>query len=161
MHTHERSEKSRSRFFPLPVLLVGLCAASACGNDGSEPTGSDGPFRLSYHLDATFGAPHGGQPIEIAVIRVSNGTTVARTSGVISATQDPSFALETGAILQEGESYHVRYWIDSNFGGGTVGVCDPPAVDHQWSTEFLSVANDIDFIASHQPALIEDVCDSF
>jgi hypothetical protein len=57
--------------------------------------------------------------------------------------------------------YEVHYWIDSNIRGGTLGVCDPKAIDHQWSVEFLSVAGDIDWTASYSPGLTEDVCDSF
>lgn len=54
----------------------------------------------------------------------------------MSATQDPSFSLFTGAVLKKGATYEIHYWIDSNTGGGTPGVCDPKAIDHQWSTEF-------------------------
>jgi hypothetical protein len=55
----------------------------------------------------------------------------------------------------------VHYWIDSNFGGGTAGVCDARAIDHQWRMELLGVSNDVDFTTAHQPALTEDVCGTF
>jgi len=63
--------------------------------------------------------------------------------------------------MQAGIDYEVHYWIDSNIGGGTLNVCDPKAIDHQWSVEFAAVANDKDLTVSHNDALTEDVCETF
>ena len=117
------------------------------------------PFRLTFSLDASFQAPHGGQSIQIAVVR--GGVVVAQASGTVSATQNPSFYFDAGAVLEEGIAHEVHYWIDSNIGGGSSGVCDPKAIDHQWSTEFVWPTNDVDFPVSYQPWLIEDVCGTF
>ncbi len=119
----------------------------------------DGPFQLKFSLDASFQALHGGQPIEIAVVR--NGVVIALASGTVSATQNPAFSFTAGAVLERGATHQVRYWIDSNIGGGTQGVCDPKTIDHQWSTEFPWPTNDVDFTVSYQQWLIEDVCDTF
>ncbi|NNG16346.1 MAG: hypothetical protein HKM89_07690, partial [Gemmatimonadales bacterium] len=126
------------------------------------PGSGPGPYQLTFELDASFQGPHGGQDISVALVRASDGSVIAQQSGTVSATQDPSFSLSPGAVLQHGVTYEVHYWIDSNFGGGTAGVCDPKAIDHQWSVEFLSVSNDLGtWTASHVPALTEDVCATF
>jgi len=80
---------------------------------------------------------------------------------VVSATQNPSFSFNAGAVLQRGVGYEVHYWIDSNIAGGSPGVCDPKAIDHQWSFEILSATNDVMFTTSYNPALTEDVCGTF
>jgi hypothetical protein len=118
-----------------------------------------GPFRLSFSLDASFQATHGGHPIHIAVVR--GGVVVAQTNGTVSATQNPSFSFAAGAVLEQGIAHEVHYWIDSNIGGGTPGVCDPKAIDHQWSTEFSWPTNDVDITVSYQTWLVEDVCGTF
>jgi hypothetical protein len=120
-----------------------------------------GPFRLTFSLDGSFQGPHGGQAINIAVVRASDDVVVARGNGRVSATQNPSFTFSAGAVLQRGVAYEVHYWIDSNFGGGTIGVCDPKEIDHQWSVEFLFPTNDVMFTTAHNPALTEHVCETF
>jgi hypothetical protein len=35
-----------------------------------------------------------------------------------------SFFFDAGAVLEQGIAHEVHYWIDSNIGGGTSGVCD-------------------------------------
>ena len=64
-------------------------------------------------------------------------------------------------LLEEGEAYQVHYWIDSNFGGGTVGVCDPKANDHQWNVAIAAVAGDVTITESHNAANTVDVCTTF
>jgi hypothetical protein len=140
----------------LLVLVLGFFVGTACNDEGPA-----GPFRLTFNLDASFQGAHGGQPIAIALVRTSDGSVVVQANGAVSATQDPSFTWSTGAVMQAGNDFEVHYWIDSNFGGGTAGVCDPKANDHQWSVELLSVSNDVTWTASHEPALTEDVCSSF
>ncbi len=140
------------------VLVLAFSAGSACNDETTDPAG---PFRLTFKLDAGFQGAHGGQPIAIAIVRTSDGSVVGQANGAVSATQAPSFTWETGPVMQAGIDYEVHYWIDSNFGGGTLGVCDPKANDHQWSVEFLSVSNDVDWTTGHEPALTEDVCTTF
>lgn len=143
----------------LLVLVLAFSASSACNSETTtEPAGS---FRLTFNLDASFQAPHGGQPIAVALVRASDGSIVVEATGAVSATQNPSFTWSTGPVMQTGTNYEVHYWIDSNIGGGTLGVCDPEANDHQWSVELLAVANDVNFTTAHQPALTEDVCPTF
>jgi hypothetical protein len=142
------------------VLALVFLAGSGCESDDTL-TGSDPPYDLMFALDATFQAPHGGQPIEWAVVRTFDDVVVAQGNGTVSSTANPSFSFTAGSVLDQGEDYEVHYWIDSNIGGGTPGVCDPKAIDHQWSVGFLSVTNDINFITSYQPALTEDVCATF
>jgi len=97
----------------------------------------------------------------MALIRSSDGVVIAEQTGTVSATQNPSFSFAAGAVMQRGTAYAVHYWIDSNIGGGLVGNCDHKDFDHQWSVEFPSPTNDVDFTVSHDPALTEDVCSTF
>jgi len=142
----------------LVVLVLALLVGAACSEDEIVGTG---PYDLTFNLDASFQGAHGGQDIGIALVRASDASVVAQASGTVSATQDPSFSFSRTAVLQDGVTYEVHYWIDSNFGGGTAGVCDPKANDHQWSVELLSVSNDVTMTVMHQPALTEDVCATF
>ena len=50
--------------------------------------------------------------------------------------------------MEEATPYEVHYWIDSNIGGGTLGVCDPKDIDHQWSVEFPMPTNNVAWSAS-------------
>jgi len=143
----------------IPVCLV--VAACGGGGGGDDTAADPGPYELTFSLDASFQAPHGNQPIRIAVVRIADGVVVDEASGIVSATQDPSFSFASGAVMERRLGYAAHYWIDSNIGGGTVGVCDPIAIDHQWSAEFFSPTNDVDFTTSYQPALTEDVCSTF
>jgi hypothetical protein len=146
----------------LLMLVVAFLAGAACNGDGGTgPSGPSGPFRLTFSLDATFQGPHGGQPVSMAVVRDTDEFVVAQTNGTVSATQNPSFSFAAGAVLEEGIAYAVHYWIDSNFDGGTLGVCDPREIDHQWSTEIPSPSNDVTLTVSHSPALTENVCGTF
>lgn len=145
----------------LPVLILVLVAGAACDGNSSSPTSPTGPYRLTFSLDATFQEPHGGQSIAIALVRTADGSVVVQANGAVSPTQDPSFTWSTGPVMQAGDDYEVHYWIDSNLGGGTLGVCDRKAIDHQWSVEFPAVANDKDHTVSHNDALTENVCETF
>ena len=158
--------KNRSNIARVASVALLVAAASTFGacHEPSyvlDPGWNDsvGPFQLRFSLDASFQAQHGGQPIQIAVLR--GGVVIVQTSGTVSATRNPSFIFAAGAVLERGMSYEVHYWIDSNIGGGTPGVCDRKAIDHQWSTEFLWPSNDVDFTVSYQQWLTEDVCGTF
>lgn len=152
----------RSGFLSAVLVIVSLVIAGTACHHGDDFFGihNPGPYELVFSLDASFQSTHGGDPIQIAVLR-SNGTVVAQSSGTISSTQNPCFTFMPGTVLQRGLGYEVHYWIDSNIAGGTLGVCDPVSIDHQWSVEFIFPLNDVNFTASYSPALTEDVCSTF
>ncbi len=142
-------------------LCVGLLVAlAACGGDDGVTTPT-GPFQLIFQGDASFGGPHGGQSISVALVRTSDGAVVAQQTGTVSATADPAFSFTFSALLDIGVAYQVDYWIDSNFGGGTAGVCDPKANDHQWSVAIAAVAEDVTITEVHNAANTVDVCSTF
>ena len=135
-------------------LCVGLLVAvGACGDDLT--------FQLIFEIDASFQGPHTGHAIMVAVVRTSDGAVVAQQTGSVSGTADPAFSFTSLGLLDEGETYQVHYWIDSNFGGGTVGVCDPKANDHQWNVAIAAVAGDVTITESHNAANTVDVCTTF
>jgi hypothetical protein len=158
-----KNRSNIARVASVALLVAAVSTFGACHEPSYvlDPGRNDsvGPFQLTFSLDASFQALHGGQPIQIAVVR--GGVVVAQTSGTVSSTQNPSFSFAAGAVLERGITYQVHYWIDSNIGGGTPGVCDPKAIDQQWSTEILGPTNDVDFTVSYQLWLIEDVCNTF
>jgi hypothetical protein len=53
----------------------------------------------------------------------------------------------------------LHYWVDSNFGGGTAGTCDAPAIDHQWSLD--PPIGQASFTDTHRPADVSSVCGTF
>jgi len=144
------------------MFLAIIFLQFSCGSSGSDSSADDpGPYTITFSLDASFQAVHGGQPISIAVVRTADSALLADGSGTISATQNPSFTFTANDVMERGSRYEVHYWIDSNIGGGTPGVCDARTIDHQWSFEVLSATNDVNFTASYNPALTEDVCSTF
>jgi len=143
------------------VLILLVMTVAACGGSDGDGVVDPGPYPLTFSLDASFQAPHGDQPIRIALVRLNDGLIVAEESGIVSSTLDPSFSFAAGSVLERGVPYAVHYWIDSNIAGGTPGVCDPKEIDHQWSTEFLSPTNAVNFTVGYAPALTEDVCGTF
>lgn len=149
-----------SRIF-IFLLLCMVISACDSGGSGFNTSPDPGPYQLTYSLDDSFQAPHGNQPIRIALVRLTDGLVLEEDFGTVSATNNPSFVFAPATLLQRGTSYAVHYWIDSNIGGGTLGLCDPTSFDHQWSTEFFSPTNDINFLAGYEPALVEYVCGSF
>jgi hypothetical protein len=145
-----------ARVLIVPLLVAGLVA---CDDDDGplEPTG---PFDLSFSGDATFQGAHGGQALSV-VVRTVGGTEVAAADGTVSATADPSFAFNFTGILERNTSYELVYWVDSNFGGGAEGVCDPPVNDHQWLIEIGQVTGDETIEDTHRPTETESVCSAF
>ncbi len=142
-------------------LVLVLLTLAACGGGGGDTDNNPGPYKLTFSLDDSFQTPHGDEPIRIALVRLSDGLVMAEDVGTVSATENPSFSFTTTAIMERGTSYAVHYWIDSNIGGGTLGLCDSTEFDHQWSTEFFTVTNDKNFTAGYEPGLVEYVCDTF
>lgn len=151
-------------FSSLALLFLSL---AACGHDSSEDSNGyrsetdPGPFQLTFSLDESFHMPHGNEPIRIALVGLNNGAVLAEDIGTVSSMANPSFIFTTSRIMERGQSYAVRYWIDSNINGGTLGLCDDTEFDHQWSTEFFTVTNNIDFSVGYEPNLLENVCNTF
>lgn len=130
------------------LLLVGGCTAM---------TAESGD--LTFSGDSSFQGAHGGQPVHVAVL--TGGEVVARQSGAVSVAADPSFSFTFPGVLEEGRSYEVHYWIDSNFGGGSQGACDAKGQDHQWSVPLGTVAGDVSHTEQHRPGETDDVCEAF
>lgn len=118
-------------------------------------------FDLTFAGDASFQAPHGGQPVHFAVVRASDGLVVAREESSVASNVDPAFEFDLAGVLVRGAEYNLDYWIDSNFQGGAVGVCDAPVDDHQWRRPAGPVTQDVSRTEIHEPAEITDVCSSF
>ena len=140
-------------------LCVGLLVAlGACGDDEvTDPT----TFQLTFQGDLSFQGPHAGDPIAVAVVQASDGVVMAQQTGTVSGTTDPAFSFTFAGVLVSGVAYQVHYWIDSNFGGGTVGVCDLKAIDHQWNVAIPAVAGDVTLTEAHNAANTVDVCTTF
>ena len=145
----------------LLLLICAVIAACDFDGDGNSASSDPGPYQLIFSLDESFQSPHGNQPIRIALVRLTDGQVLEEDSGTVSAINDPAFVFAPSTMLVRGTSYAVHYWIDSNIGGGTLGLCDSTSYDHQWSVEFFSPTNNINFTVWHQPWLTEYVCDSF
>lgn len=136
------------------LVLVGGC-------DDEDPADLlDGPYDLTFEGDASFQGAHGGQDIAVAVIDAQENVIDGGT-GTVSADDDPAFSFTFMGILEDGEPYAVRYWVDSNFGGGEEGVCDEPSVDHQWQVELGFVEGHVTQVEEHSPGDVTAVCDSF
>ncbi len=136
----------------LPLFLIGLAAC------GENPVAPSGRFNFTFSGDASFQGPHGGQTIQVALVRSDLRVT---EPSVVSATADPSFSFNFPGRLNEGETYHLDYWIDSNFGGGTPETCDPPGNDHQWRTDLGVVTDDVLIEDTHRPTETDSVCATF
>jgi len=148
------------RHWSVSILMIAVLALTlACSDE--EPSGPQGPFQLTFQGDATFQGPHGSQMIYVAVVNTTDDEVVARASGTVSGTADPAFSFTFPNLLDQGSAYQVHYWIDSNFGGGTVGVCDPMANDHQWSVDVAAVTAAVTVTETHTPAATSAVCPSF
>lgn len=146
-------------------LVVVLLLAACGGGDVTfnVPPTLPGPYQLTFSLDETFQDLHGNQPIRIAVVRSFDNVVVAEGSGTVSDNQNPSFSFAAGAVMERFITYEVHYWIDSNIGGGTLGVCDPITNDHQWRVQYPSVTNNKNLSVTHNPdpALMVYVCPTF
>jgi len=81
------------------------------------------------------------QSINVALLRTLDGAVVDREAGRVAA--DGTFSFTVANILQEGFAYTLDYYIDSNFGGGVPGVCDPKANDYQWRVVIPAVSGNV------------------
>jgi len=133
----------------LSLLLAAPLALASGGHD------------LTFQGDASFGGPHGGQAIQAAVVDAETGEVVAKESASVSVDGDPAFSFDFPGALQDGKGYAVHYWIDSNFGGGSEGSCDPMKNDHQWSISLEPASDAVTHVESHNPGAQSDVCATF
>jgi len=139
------------------ALLVTL---GACGED----TGIDfaapppGPYLLTVQGDVDFQMPHGNQTLTVSVYSQNLGFLAGQQTVTISANEDPPFFLSFPRLLAEGSPYDVLFWIDSNDGGGTPGVCDPPEFDHQWSVFLSGPRGEIELHWNHDEPSDSDGC---
>ncbi|WP_240454077.1 hypothetical protein [Halomonas sp. NO4] len=140
----------------LPAAL--LCAALLCA--APVALASNG-HDLTFAGDGTFNTPHGGQTVQVAVYDVAAGEVVATQSTTVEQTAEPAFSVSFEGVLEEGRLYDVHYWIDSNFGGGSEGSCDPVNVDHQWRVALADISEAVDLEVGHDPAEQAPVCTSF
>ena len=155
----------------VPVILLLACLFTLHCDDSTEviDTGS-GPYSLRFSLAADFQL-YGGQTVAWALLRSDNGEKLVEGRGTISPTTNPAFSVNTGNVMLIGVPHQMHYWIDSNEGGGTPGVCDPverdadgeviEPYDMQWIAPFGGVTDDLVFIAIYSPDLVQDVCDTF
>ncbi len=148
-------------------LCIGLLVALAtCGDDPTgddptdeSPTGDRPTFELTFTGDASFQGPHAGDRQTEAII-CTGGDGVGASSGAIFAPPE-TISFRFGSTVLAGASYQIYLWIDSNIGGGTEGVCDPPSIDHQWVVTIPPVTGDVNIIFSHDDATVTDVCSAF
>ncbi|MGK7311759.1 MAG: hypothetical protein ACN0LA_05920 [Candidatus Longimicrobiales bacterium M2_2A_002] len=147
--------KSGMFVFLAAMTLVG----AACDEYGTDP-GMEGPYTLTFAGDASFQGAHGGQMIRAALVG-ADGAVEARMEGTVSETGDPSFSFTFDDALTEGQSYELHYWIDSNFGGGALLVCDDPDTDHQWRIAVDPATEDRTITDTHRPGATESVCETF
>jgi len=148
-------EQARKPAFHLIMLLAAAVLLSG------SPAMAAGSSDLVFLGDGSFNGAHGGQTINVAVVRTDVGEVVATQSGTVSKTADPAFSFTFPDVFEDGEVYEVDYWIDSNFGGGSEGVCDPRARDHQWNVPLGTVNGDVSHTEKHRPAETTDVCETF
>ncbi len=94
----------------------------------------------------------------MTLVRASDGLEVATDAATISVTADPAFSFSFPGLLVIGHAYNIEYWIDSNVGGGTVGQCDAPTIDHQWRAAVPTVTGDTEITVAHDAGAITDVC---
>ncbi|MBB3139412.1 hypothetical protein [Halomonas organivorans] len=134
------------------LLALSLVAGSALAADGQD---------LTFQGDASFQGPHGGMPIQAALVDTASGDTIAVETGEVSADADPSFTFTFPGALTDDGSYAVHYWIDSNFGGGTAGNCDDMQHDHQWSVPIQPTGGPVTHTEHHDPSAQTAVCDTF
>ena len=136
-----------------------LVALGACGT-GTGTGIPRGPHDLILQGDASFHGPHGSQSISVAVVGFGE-VLVAQGANTVSSSADPAFSFTFPGLLVDGFPYEVHYWIDSNDGGGSAGVCDAPVNDHQWSGASFSAQEDATITVDHDDANTAEVCSIF
>ena len=150
------------RFLCVNTLCVALLVTLGACFSGNSPISSPPtvPGDLIVEGDESFHGPHGGQFIAVVVLAFNSVLTGAE--GTISPDESPAFSFVFPGLLLEGMPYEVRYWIDSNEGGGSEGACDPAVNDHQWTTgSFQAPGGNVVFPEHHNDSNIAEFCGSF
>ncbi|ATJ81519.1 hypothetical protein ACFPTY_00940 [Halomonas beimenensis] len=141
---------------PIPDALVALPLLVF-----APPSLAEGGHDLTFTGAGSFNAPHGGQTIQVAVYDVTAGEVVASQSGQVAKEEPQAFAFTFPGVLQEGHLYDIHYWIDSNFGGGSEGVCDPVNIDHQWREALNAITEAVTLHVEHRAEHQAPVCATF
>ena len=162
-----------NRHTVVALLLLACLFTLHCDEGDDVFVSGSGPYALRFSLAGDFQI-YGGQTISWALLRSDNGEKLVAGRGTISATTNPAFSVNTGNVMLLGVPHQMHYWIDSNIGGGTEGVCDPvvrageegdgeilEAFDKQWIAPFGGSTSDLSFIAIHDPDRVLNVCDTF
>jgi hypothetical protein len=150
-------------------LLLVACSSILGDSDSDENVVCDGvtddsvQFELFIWGDASFQSPH-ADDLLLTTMSCTGGDGFLGSGGGSSGPLSPptdTISFGFGSTVDSGATYQIYIWIDSNIGGGTVGVCDPPAIDHQWIVTIPTVTEDVNIIFSHDDATVTDVCSAF
>ena len=143
------------------VLVLGAVMLLSAGCDDNKVMRFDGLYDLRLSLGGDYRAPFEGESVEWALIRAADQVELARGEGVIAASGNPVFTMAAPDSLEFGVDYEFRYWIDSNTGGGTAGVCDIETIDYQWNYQFRAPMNDVRLILTYDETRTLNVCATF
>ena len=116
---------------------------------------------MTFTGDASFQGPHAGDMLTVRRWRIDG--PLSEWLGSTHVIPDPSqdnVGFSFRGSLVSGQRYDIYLWIDSNVGGGSVGVCDPPAIDHQWRVRIPAVTGEVNIIFPHDDITVTEVCSS-
>ncbi len=144
------------------LCVAQLVALGACGVGGGGGIGPpvNIPFDLTVEDGGSFGGPHPGHRISVAVVAVMGDVVLAQKAQTVSPNEDVAFSFIFLDVLVGGFNYEVHYWIDSNVGGGRTGRCDAEVNDHQGSVA-ISAQGDVLLLLDHDDDDLTFVCPSF
>ncbi|RTQ99869.1 hypothetical protein [Halomonas nitroreducens] len=142
-------------------LSISAMLAALAMLGAAPPALAEGDHDLTFTGTGSFNAPHGGQTIRVAVFDVMEGEVVASQSGQVARQAPEAFSFSFPGVLQEGHLYDIHYWIDSNFGGGSEGGCDPVNIDHQWREALHDITEAVTLQVEHRPEDQAPVCATF
>ncbi len=153
------------------LVALGACGIISTSADPNEDAPCDGfvgppadnvpsvQFELTFTGDVSFQGPHAGDRVVDALICPGEDGFAGGSGSIFGPPETFSFSVISS--VWSGDAYQIYLWIDSNIGGGTEGVCDPPAIDHQWNVTIPTVTGDVNIIFSHDDATVTDVCSVF
>ena len=134
-----------------------LVALGACDNP-IDP--SDVRFEMTFTGDASFQGPHAGDMLTVRRWRIDGPSSELGSTHTIPDPSQDNVGFSFRGSLVSGQGYDIYLWIDSNVGGGSVGVCDPPATDHQWRVRIPPVTGEVNIIFPHDDTTVTEVCSS-
>jgi hypothetical protein len=130
----------------------GMDAGDPGMDAGETPMGED--FVLEAEGDSY--APHNGQTL---TARVFDSTDTSLGEGT-AMVEGGMFEITIAGVIEDGEDYTARWWVDSNMMAG----CQPDPAggggDHQWELEGMGTATGLTITHMHDIDWT-DVCDSF